>query len=234
MSHAMPPPPRQRTLDERVDDLEERLDAESRERAADDERVFGDIGRVFAAQTKTNELLGSLDKRMSRVEVRLEAAIDKERAITDGKLSALSARHQELRRLFEDNRREMQRRLDELDKDVEASGQHGRATLDSVQRAATAMDHETKIALLRQEAANREALMAERLKAAEIEAAGAKAALAKANDRGWDWATWATRGAIGGAALAALGLIGWLAVHLVSTLSAPRPADRPAVTAPAP
>lgn len=197
MQHPIPP----RRLEERVSALEDRADTT-------DERVFGDLARSAAAQQETAQHLGSIDKRTERIEARLEIALDKERAVTDAEIGGLAKRLGELTRRTADDKREMLRRLDELDKDVDASNQHGRETLTSVQRVASDIE--------RQELANK-------LAAAEKERDAAKSQVALHEAEARDWKKWAIRGAVAALILAAGGLIGWLATRAMpATDHAPR------------
>ncbi len=67
-------PPRRLTVEERVNVLETDLADEARARADGEERVFGDIGKVFGALARSNETLASIDRRLLRIEVKLEIA----------------------------------------------------------------------------------------------------------------------------------------------------------------
>jgi uncharacterized phage infection (PIP) family protein YhgE len=200
--HAMPPRPP--GLELRVVALEATAEAHSdvlrdlrRESADEGERLFDDLAKIIQGQAEIRDGLQDVrtdvqgvKTRIDVVEVRVIGALDKDRSLTDTRIGQVSQKVREIKRSVNDLRRELGARVDEVEDDVEKSGQHGRDTMDRVAREA----QEQEIQNLRQmvvdnKAAAEKAIAATKadgdkdLTAAKEQLANRDAALAKSDDR---------------------------------------------------
>ena len=242
--HAQPPPPR--SLGQRVEALEERAEQQDGDAADLRGQVIAELGAIrtdIAAlsngqQTIKTEVQG-VNSRIAVMDIRVAAALDKDRAVTNSEIAGLAKRLRELAQRTADDKREILRQLNDLDDDVEKSGQHGRDTLTSVQIRAEKLEQEQKAALERQEATNRERIATERAERAEAEAAKAatahaaelaakNAALALEEARAHAFKMKAFWSAIGAVVVAVGAIIAFLANRALPERSAPAPA--PAIT----
>lgn len=223
--HAMPPRPP--GLETRVVVLEATAQAHSdvltdlrRGHAEDGERLFDDLAKIIQGQAEIRDGLQDVrtdvqgvKTRIDVVEVRVIGALDKDRSLTDTRIGQVSQKVREMKRSVNDLRREFGARVDEVEDDVEKSGQHGRDTMDAVARAA----QEQEIQNLRQmvvdnKAATEKALAeAERERTKEVAAvkeqlAKSDASLAKSDDRAHNFKITALFLALA----TVLGAVGWV------------------------
>ena len=205
MTMQAPRPPATRCyLEPRVDAAEEALESSERERTDLQSRVLAALGNFASEQRATNERLGAIEKRMEREEVLLAAGLDKAKAHTDAEVTDLARRIRALKERAAEDKALVMRRIDELDKNVETTGEHGRASLTSVQMEAVRLEFQGRLDVLAKESENRERAAEEReaalrAAAAEREAAlkeriaRSEAATALAEARAHDERTWKRR-----------------------------------------